>query len=217
MSIDFYYNSSSEELDGEEIFDQENLVTQFPDELLKRMECVEKFIFKSSQEIEVDQSEIVVVFDFKKIAATPNVSKQKGMIRIEIPFLFLLNCADLNENSSIFKWFKEKSDFRKLTKVDCMNLSAFRVFIQNSEKAEKAKKFVVYHELAHIALGHLNSPKCSHEESREMEKAADLVAAYFAGKEGGIYLFNIMAEFDQRESSTHPSYRDRIAYLQSLR
>jgi Zn-dependent protease with chaperone function len=171
---------------------------EVPDELIERSEAVTIAALKGLTEMGVSNdllSRVEVHFCLHQILPSPSVRLENEKIVLDIPLLFLLSREDMNPTSKIGIWAQ--------------------TFFSGKVLSKEAKKFVLYHELAHIFYGHIFRHSCTSLESKESEKAADLKALeVLRTAVGGIYLFNILAKFDKRETATHPSFEERVSYLQ---
>jgi Zn-dependent protease with chaperone function len=93
-------------------------------------------------------------------------------------------------------------------------LTLFKLFWENKKLAQQAKRFILFHELAHVALGHLQTKAANLEESRRLEKEADLLAAATSGAaDGGAYVFGLFAKYNTTNSKAHPPNAERARYL----
>lgn len=186
--------------------------------LNKRISNITTQIFQGMDEMEFDpsiSSQVIINFNPNNFSASPFVSQQQNKIILEIPLLFLIEKEDLDLTSPTGLCLKNLLSQRTLSKKDFETLKSIRDFIQNPKKAKKAKKFVLYHELAHIFCGHIFQQK-EQLSSKEQEKEADLTAAKFSKEtKAAIYLFNILSKHDNTNSPSHPSYKERINYLQT--
>jgi hypothetical protein len=191
---------------------------EVPDELIERSEAVTIAALKGLTEMGVSNdllSRVEVHFCLHQILPSPSVRLENEKIVLDIPLLFLLSREDMNPTSKIGIWAQTFFSGKVLSKEEAFYLRIFEEFSKDSRLAKEAKKFVLYHELAHIFYGHIFRHSCTSLESKESEKAADLKALeVLRTAVGGIYLFNILAKFDKRETATHPSFEERVSYLQ---
>jgi len=195
-----------------------NRQVNLPSILEDRLADVANQAFAGMREMNIPEkvsSRVMVLLNTNEISSNPNVKKQNDKIILEIPLLFLVKTGDYKQNSALMTWIMGSFENCKFTKKDVANLQAFNQFIKDPISSEKAKKFVLYHELAHIL--HDDFAKVNDAESRAREKRADLTSADFSGEaSGGIYLFNIVSPyFDVGKSTTHPLFKERIEYLKT--
>ncbi|MBS0603690.1 MAG: hypothetical protein JSS60_01490 [Verrucomicrobia bacterium] len=157
---------------------------------------------------------VIVSIDYTQINANPMVTKIGKDILLDIPAIFLFTNDDMSPNSPLAPLIQRvllKSE--GLNEKEKQTLAVFAECNQQPELAERAKKFVIYHELAHIYHNDFQPPE-NLEESRAREKRADLTAAHYSDAlDGGIHLFKIMSKFVDTQAKTHPTYPDRVAYL----
>lgn len=189
-----------------------------PKELLEKSKLITLSVFEGLLKMDVPDeisSKVRVDFSLDQILPSPSVRLEKGEIVLDIPLLFLLSEEDLQPTSKIGLWAQKFFSGKQLSKEELFYLRVFQEFSKNSKLAEEAKKFVLYHELAHIFYGHVFGRCSDLRESKEREKQADLKAfEVLRTAVGGIYLFNMMAKFDKRvPSTTHPSFDERVSYL----
>ena len=195
-----------------------NRQVDLPSILEDRLAAVAKQAFTGMREMNIPDevsSRVMVLLNTNEISPNPNVNKRNGNIILEIPLLFLVRTGDHKKSAELMTWIMGRFQNCKFTEKDVANLQAFNQFIKDPINSEKAKKFVLYHELAHIL--HDDFAKVNNAESRAREKRADLTSADFSGEaSGGIYLFNIVSPyFDKGKSTTHPLFKERIEYLKA--
>lgn len=192
--------------------------SEVPEEFIERSQDVTIAALKGLSEMGVSKelsSRVEVHFCLDQILPSPSVRLEKDKIVLDIPLLFLLSRKDMNPTSKIGIWAQSFLKGKVFSQEELFYLRVFEEFSKDSRLAKEAKKFVLYHELAHIFYGHIFRHSCTSLESKESEKAADLKAfEVLRTAVGGIYLFNILAKFDKRETTTHPTFEERIAYLQ---
>jgi hypothetical protein len=139
---------------------------------------------------------------------TPSVKKQRGGFKIKIPLLFLLEPDDFNPSSPCYHLVKDlNNEFAKY-------MPLFKAFWENKELATQAKRFVIFHELAHVARGHIKTEAYNRQESHRREREADHLAAVVSGAaEGGAYLFDLFAKYAPTNPDTHPPDAERAKEL----
>ncbi len=189
-----------------------------PVELTERSKLVVLEVFRGLSEMRVSpqvSAKVRVDFCLDQILPSPSVRSEREEIVIDIPLLFLLSKEDFNADSKIGAWARKFFGGRHLSLEETFYVRLFHEFSKDVRLAALAKKFVLYHELAHIFYGHIFKSHQSNSESKMCEREADL-KAYEVLKTaiGGIYLFSMMARFDKKESTTHPSFQERVSYLQ---
>ena len=144
----------------------------------------------------------------------PEMQMRSGKALLTLPFLFLFKTQDLWEKKDFLKRLVTKVNFKDLTEHETKIIQAFSIYIRNPILSEKVKKFVLYHELGHLILGHFNK-----EPSLQHEIEADFFATIKSqdALEGGIYLFQLMSFFfPHNKTKTHPTYETRAEYLTML-
>ncbi len=178
--------------------------------LIQRIQCVERQILEGIKILNIDKP-FSVICDMNAKALSPSVKKKGGGFEIKIPLLFLLKPEDLDPSSSCHYLVKN------LNSESAQYLKLFKIFWQNTKLANQAKRFVLFHELAHVACGHIQTPPHNMRESRRREKEADLVAAAASGAaDGGAYLFDLTALYAPTNLQTHPPDRERANYLKEI-
>jgi len=181
-----------------------------------RMRRLTEAVFKDASDQGIDCSRLDVVYNFKQVLPNPHVRQKGDRVVLEIPFLFLLEKQDFFKDACLGAYLKKKIDVMPLQESDFAVIKAFCKFIDQPDLANQAKKFVLHHEFAHILLNHLKHSSNS-QESKLKEKQADLLGALTSkAVKGAIYLFEIFAQLEQTVSDTHPTYQERINYLQEF-
>ena len=152
----------------------------------------------------------VINFDFRKLMLSPSVQlNSDGFIQFNVPVTLLYENSDFKALSNMFK-------INKLPEVSKHYSAYFLEYLKDPILSEKAKKFMLYHEVAHVFNQNILTQP-DPRSIKEIEKRADLVAAYMSGAaDGAVYLFEIGKRFQLPESPTHPSVDERIAYLKKF-
>ncbi|MCX6991114.1 MAG: hypothetical protein NTX49_08655 [Chlamydiae bacterium] len=196
--------------------DVDSSSSEIPGFLKKRTDSITRKVFEAMAEMGVPKeiaSKVRVSFNLDKIAPSPDVRKKGSSFIVEIPFLFLLEAKD--GSSEMGPKMGALIAKHLFTPRELTYLKAFSEFSQDPVMAEKAKKFVLYHEIAHILFQHFD--EVDDDKSKDREMQADLTSAEVSHEaEGGIYLFNIMSKYDQAVSTTHPSFEERARYLREF-
>ena len=188
--------------------------------LQARTTAVAKEAFRGLQKMGIAPStcSAFTVFFSSKLTHDINVRKKSADIILKVPLLFLLETEDFTTPSLIMPWLSQrfKTTDNAVYEKQKMSLNFFSDLLQKDPiKAKKAKKFILYHELAHIFHGDIFHNISSNKESIKIEKRADLTAAEFCEEaEGGTYLFSILSNYEMEKPKTHPSSLERAAYLQ---
>ena len=191
--------------------------SQFQSILEGRTQAITTKIFKAMKEMGIPRetrSKVFVRINIENPSSDPYVQKVGNQILFEIPLLFLLEENDFIPGSVFYKVLEKRGFDQEI--ID--NLTSFREFTKNQDLAEKAKDFILYHEIAHILHEHIFSNASDQSNSKIKEREADLTAALFCegAVEGGTYLFSVVPESLYEESETHPSNAERISYLQNF-
>jgi len=177
---------------------------------IQRIHCIGSQILEGMKILNIDKP-FSVVYDMNARALSPSVKKKGGGFEIKIPLLYLLKPEDLDPSSPCHYLVQN------LNAESAKHLTLFKVFWQNTKLANRAKRFVLFHELAHVACGHIQTPALNMRESRKREKEADLVATETSGAaDGGAYLFDLLAHYAPTNSKTHPPDGERGNYLQEI-
>ncbi|MCB1181288.1 MAG: hypothetical protein KDK55_04625 [Chlamydiia bacterium] len=205
-----------------QIFDKnhQHIEDAIPEIIQKRMTTITEIAFKAMLDMGINldiSSQVSILYNFNDIVPDPRVNMKKGKITLQIPLLYLISSEDLK--TPVYEWFKKQIEKKTdLTQKDVLFINACFKFLENPKLSQKAKKFVLYHEIAHISNGDISSKPKSDQESKDRERKADMKAAEFSkAKEGAVYLFKIMSEFSVRNQKTHPSFLERIKYLENCK
>ncbi len=110
-----------------------------------------------------------------------------------------------------------KANYPFLDSSNQKNFQAFLYMSSNPKSLEKVKKYILFHEFAHILNGDCDTTSKDDHASREREIKADLgsVSGSQERTEGGIY-FNLalaMAFKGSSKPATHPPDIERVRYL----
>jgi hypothetical protein len=145
----------------------------------------------------------------KSVYTSPAVSRENEILTISLPPLFFLHTEDFHENNAMAKEFFKRTAKLKFSESEIPFLNLFSEFIQDPVLSQKGRLFTLAHEIAHIALGHLDMPRPkNHGESIAREREADLFAGKMIGDAalGGVYIFELMEKhLPNATPTTHPT------------
>ncbi len=187
-------------------------------ELDKRLAEYRCKIFRRMDELNMSslKSKIIVEIDPDDCGFNAGVTAlDGGNIHIGLTLPFLARQEDLNPSTPMGSHLQ--LFYHSFGKTGDVQLKVFEKLCQNPALFEKAKEFLVSHELAHAYHGDIYSTSSSDDESRGCELRADLTAC--TGKpdlvDGGIYWFDILEPFYFPGGETHPHNRERAQYLRA--
>lgn len=171
----------------------------------------------------IDKLDIVFSSDLLQISPHVNFSSSDpDRIELHISPLFLLEKQDFFPGSLLGETMNAL--YAKLPPSEKKeNIKKCFVDINMNGNFCDAKKFVIYHELAHIANADLLFKKQCHRQKieksaklklkKDIEKRADLTAAHLSGlAESGLNMMQIFSKYFPSDLD-HPSWEKRISYL----
>jgi len=201
-------NNDPDELEDKARLEAESTSDNNP--LKIRANFVDRQIQEGIKMLNLSKKLCNIEYDMDGEELTPSVEKERGGFKITLPLLFLLTPDDFNPSSPCYHLLKNISN--KSVKY----LPLFKAFWENRELANQAKRFVIFHELAHVALRHIKTEAYSRAESYRREREADHLAAVVSGAaEGGAYLFDLLSKYAPTPSETHPPDAERASELRS--
>lgn len=186
-----------------------------------------KYIWDRRRDFDAIKPSKIIKEGFWSFVIEPQILSLNAGVRLEgerieirVPQLFLMKAEDLTSpTTKLGVYLKRcfKQNWRRSTEDERADLHIFRQMCKCPSKLEKAKKYILTHELAHVYHDDIYTRPDNDEESRSRETRADLTAAGISKDiaDGGVYLAKSM--YDMRTAPSHPSNPERVQYLKAYR